>query len=159
MHRVLYHVLVNVLASINGHKIDVTHIRLHLFYGILRDIKINFGAFMIQYMTLYKKDAKKELAYGQILTWIFSRYRVSFEVIVEIRPSERDRFERDCFTWSITEIDDCMPRVNLSMPALQNFINQITFTMSLGVLSLWRKRMLPLTSHRSMIPRAILVIV
>lgn len=52
MHRVLYHIVVNVLTPTSGHETNVIHIGLHPFYGLLRGIQIKLGTFMIKYMML-----------------------------------------------------------------------------------------------------------
>lgn len=76
---------------------DVTHIGLHLFFGIYRAIPINLGVFMFKYMFPYNEDSNKWLAYGRILTRLFSQNGVSFDVIVGTRPSEDDRIDKEYF--------------------------------------------------------------
>lgn len=71
LYHVLYHIVASVLAPTSGNKMNVTHIGLHLFYGILRTIPINLDVFMIKYMVLYKEDSTKGLRYGRILTKLF----------------------------------------------------------------------------------------
>lgn len=66
MHKVFYHIMVNVSDPTSGHETDVIHIELHLFYRLPRGIQINLGAFMLKYMMLCKEDSTKGLAYGKI---------------------------------------------------------------------------------------------
>lgn len=67
LHRMLYHIVVNILARTSGHKMNVTHNGLHLFYELLRGIQINLGAFTLKYMLLCEDDSTKGIAYGRIL--------------------------------------------------------------------------------------------
>lgn len=76
---------------------DVFHIGLHFFYGIIRDVRVNLGAFMSRHMTACTEDTTKGLAYRRILTRIFDRFGMSFEGMVGVRPSEGDCIDRDCF--------------------------------------------------------------
>lgn len=71
IHLVFYHIMINVLAPTSDHKMDMTHIGLHLFYGFLRGIQINLGIFVLKYIFLCKDDSTKGLAYGRILIKFF----------------------------------------------------------------------------------------
>lgn len=97
LHRVLYHIIVSILAPTSGHKTDVKHIGLYLFHGILHQVRINMGAFMIKYMQMCKDDFTKGLAYRRIVTRIFARYRVSFEGMIGTKPSDTDHIDGDSF--------------------------------------------------------------
>lgn len=57
IYRVLYHIVMNMLALTSSHRMDMTYISLHLLYVIIRGIQINLGAFMLKYMLLCKDNS------------------------------------------------------------------------------------------------------
>lgn len=97
-NRMLYYILVSILAPISGHKTYVTHIGLHVFYGILISIPINLGAFMIDICFCANKTLAKDFHIWENFNKTFSKENgASFDGIVDTRPSDGDRIDKDYF--------------------------------------------------------------
>lgn len=48
-------------------------------------------------MSICKEDTTKGLKYGRILTLIFRRKGISFDGVVESKPTDGDRIDKECF--------------------------------------------------------------